>query len=593
MRVRKALLVGAFRSMANEGDDGPFGGQGGFVDTLAPAPYSLANGYLKAFAEADPALSGRWRVELLDVVQPLDLEDEDEEVVFAEADADRILERDPDLVGFSAYCWNAGFVREAAAALRRRRPGLRIVVGGRATEGDPEGLLGDMPEVDALVVGEGELPFRELLLRGDGPWDGIRGVVSRAADGTIRSGGSPVHVGALDTIPSPFLSGALRPARDGVMMELSRGCLHACGYCTWNAAKRLRLFGPARVEAEIRWARERGHRHVTVTDSALNYDTAGMGATVAAIRRADPEGSVRFTYNIRHDHVTPEQLEVLAGLPTHMVLLGVETLSPAGMGEVSRAAVDVEALERTLSAVAEAVRPPVVSIVLGLPGDTEDGFRRTLDTLMGWTRPRASGRPLAEAVLVSLLQVYRGSSLWRHRHALGLRVRERGIPYLIESPSWSREALARAKADLAKRMAAEPERLKAAEAVVLMESHGGASPWHTRRRVSELLGEWTAGEGRAGWALEKVGRPRDTGRGVLARFRFEQGGAVRLRFVHRREEARGGGLLSAYYHLYREPVPGPRPPERACRELEEAVLAAVRRGEARLAARAAGARRRS
>jgi radical SAM superfamily enzyme YgiQ (UPF0313 family) len=573
--VRRVVLVGAFRSLIPEGADGPFGSQGGFVDTLAPAPYSLANAYLKAFAESDPEVSSRFRIDLLNLSEPIDIEDDREEVVLSRADLDRILSFEPDIVAFSTYCWNIDAVASAVAWLREQRPNLRIVLGGRGTEGEAAGLLAMIPGVDALVVGEGELAFREMLRRDMRELHTIPGVIARVGE-KIASGGPSAPVMELDSIPSPFQLGSLDPPLHGVMMELSRGCLHACGYCTWNANKRLRHFGPARIEADVRWALQAGHRHITVTDSALNYDTDWLRTAIDAIRRADPEGQIQFTYNIRHDCVTDEQLALLSKLPTHMVLLGIETLSAPAMAAVDRSPVDVPALRALLGAISRAIRQPVVSIVLGLPGDTEQGFRETLETLLAWTQPDQNGLQAAGTVLVSLLQVYRGSKLWERREELGLRFMERGIPYLLESPSWPADALARAKALLVSRIAEHPETLKAAEAIVLMESRGGLSPWFSRARLVTLLRDWPPGASHEGWTFQKLGVVRDTGRVVVMRFSHADGGSVRVRLQ------RSDRHPSARYALSACETAAGSPPQAAKRRLDRLLQAVLARGEQRL-----------
>jgi radical SAM superfamily enzyme YgiQ (UPF0313 family) len=586
MGRRRVLLVGWFRSIVPEGADGPFGGQGGFADTLAPAPYSLANGCLKAFADADPELARRYDIELIDLAEPLELEDEREEVRAREADVERILARDPEIVGFSAYCWNADAVHETAARLKRRRPDLVVVVGGRATEGDAFELARGMPFADVVICGEGEIPFAELLRRGFADLDGVPGIVFRTPDG-VKRGGAPAAVRCLDEIPSPYLAGTLFPAQNGVMLELSRGCLHACSYCTWNASKRLRHLGPSRIEAEIRWALAAGHRHITLIDSALNYDTEWLAQAVAAIRRADPDGAIHFTYNVRHDCISEEQIALLGQLPTHALLLGIETLSAAPMAAVARAAVDVAELRTRLEAISRGVKPPVASIVLGLPGDTEEGFNTTLGTLLDWTRPLPDGPPIIGTVLVSLLQVYRGSSLWRRREELGLRFAERGIPYLLSSPGFPPDALARCKADLVRRMRHQRQNLKAAEAIVLMEAEGGIDPWLRRRRVEALLAPWRLGGTLEGWTLERIGVIRDTGEGVLLRFRWKDGDTARIRVVRRNGVACQG---TRHYAVELRP-PGADALARERERLERMVILALDRGERRLEQRLAERRR--
>ncbi|HPY19131.1 MAG TPA: cobalamin-dependent protein, partial [Polyangiaceae bacterium] len=349
---RVVLLVGMFRRIVPEGNDGPFGSQGGFVDNLAPSPYSLANGYLKSFVDANDALRERYDVRLFDIIEPWEPEEEREEVRITDEDIDALLSYHPVLIGFSAYCWNLDAVRTACQTIKQRQPDVRIVVGGRVSQSDARDWLASCPAVDAVVVGEGELAFREILLR-DG-FSGIAGVLWREGN-ELRWGGAPRCLDSLDDIPSPFLTGVLVPALHAVMLELSRGCLHACGYCTWNADKRLRHFGSSRIEQELRWAVRQGHQHITLNDSAINYDTERLRDFVEAIERADPSNRLRFTYNFRHDALTEEQFELFQRLPTHVALVGVETLSSRGMAQVDRQAVDVPALRYRLERFARTV----------------------------------------------------------------------------------------------------------------------------------------------------------------------------------------------------------------------------------------------
>jgi hypothetical protein len=217
-----------------------------------------------------------------------------------------------------------------------------------------------------------------------------------------------------------------------------------------------------------------------------------------------------------------------------MVLVGVESLSEGAMDGVGRGTVDAGALRARLEALAAATRSPVVSIVLGLPGDDEAGFVETLDTLLAWTEPTRSGMPAAVGtVLVSLLQVYRGSALWARRESLGLRFREPGVPYLLESPRWPRGALARAKAAVVARMASFPDRLKAAEAIALVESEGGLDPWLSTRRVRALLAPLEPGARLGPWILVALGLQRDTARAHSLRLRHDGGAEVRVTLSRR------------------------------------------------------------
>jgi radical SAM superfamily enzyme YgiQ (UPF0313 family) len=569
---RLLLLVGSFRSLVPEGTDGPFGSQGGFVDNLAPAPYSLANGYLKAWVETFADVRSRWELRLLNLAEPLELEDDREEVVLSEQQVERLVAQAPHMIAFSTYCWNVDAILRASGEIKKRLPSVRILLGGRATEGDPRELLASCPGIDAVVVGEGELPFLEIL-RGDS-FDGIPGVVARSGE-EILCGGPPQSIQSLDEIPSPFLSGVIAPATHAVMLEFSRGCLHACGYCTWNSDKHLRYFGAERIEREVAWARDQGHRHITMNDSALNYDTAQLRKFVEAVRRGDPSGTVQFTYNLRHDALSDDQIGILSKLPTHMALMGIETLAPRGMELIDRAGVDASLLRDRLHAFAHAVRSPVASIVLGLPNDDERGFLETLETLMAWTVPDETGVRPVGTVLVSLLQVYRGSKLWQRREELGLRFCTTGIPYLIESPSWPAPSLARCKAEIIRRIAMDPERLKAAEALVLMD--GVRPAWLSRRILGIVLRDWPEGREHDGWTLERIGFMRDTGQGALLRFRRRDGGSARVRLTLDEDAVRA--QRPGRFRIGVHALPGPLVPDALLKRLGQLVQAVVRRGE--------------
>ncbi len=573
---RTVVLVGAFRRIVPEGGDTLFGSQGGFVDTIGPGPYSLATACLKAFALSDPEVAARYCIELVDLSEPLEIDGEREEVAVSQRDVQRVADLEPDMLGLSGYCWNLNAMAAVAKAVRARSPEAVIVLGGRAAEGDARALFDAIPELNALVLGEGEIPFRELLgcgLRESSP---VAGVLWRGAQITAHDAPRAV-VEHLDSIPSPYQQNLVSPPPHGMMLELSRGCLNACGYCTWSAHKQLRRLSPERIESEVCWAHERGHRHITLLDSAINYDTPALRCAVDAIRRADPKGSIQFTYNVRHELLTSDQAQILARLPTHMVLCGVETLSVAGMAQVQRTPVDVSKLKSTLQMLSCAVRPAVASIILGLPGDSEQGFTSTLDTLLSWADPDSGQSPFVGAVLVSLLQVYPGCALWKRREELGLRIRETGIPYLLEGPGWSREALARAKADLVRRMAAYPDRLKAAEAIVGMqadEPFASLSPSH----VAAMMGPWKRGMQWRGWTLEGIARVRDTGVAVALRFRRRDGTGVRVRLVPR-ELRDDGHMRTATYALRMDPLSGRAPAADVATQLLRAVHWLIVRNE--------------
>jgi hypothetical protein len=556
-RRARVRLVGLHRLQV-DADAGPAPSLGGYGDALAAAPYSFAAAGLKAAADAAPEARG-CEVEILDLVDAA--RDADgaaprEEFRLGDEHLAQLAAGDPDAVCFSAYCWNVDAALAACARLKQRRPETLTVLGGRAVEDVGPALLRDYPAVDHVVQGEAERSFVELLgrWRAGAPRDRDlpAGVLGRGASGEIVSGPAAAPIAALDALPSPYLTGVAHPPPEGMMLELSRGCVNRCGYCAWSSAKERRTFSQERIADELRWALQHDVRHVTLLDSAINYEPGTVARFVAAATLADPGRELRYTYNLRHELVTPEQVALLARLRAQQVLLGMESLTEAAMRESDRQPLDCarfEAALRLLRRLSPDGGTPatVVGVVLGLPGDTLDGFRRTMDYL-GELSTEPAGSPIG-AVLVSLLQVFPGTTLWRRREALGVKLPDRGIPYVRGVGTFPRADLQRALSYVNRLRVRYPLFVKRPEGAHTLLEPRAPGPADDLRR---LLQPWAPGAFRAGWLLRAL-TPLLDGDGIAV-LTFAQPAAralVRVR-LDRRTAARAGFAQTERFNVYHQ-----------------------------------------
>lgn len=204
---------------------------------------SLALGYLQAYAQADRRLEGKVGFQALDVDVSID----------PWLVAYRVLNLDPDVVGFSVTCWNARLVYDACRVIGIARPDVAIVLGGPEVGPIAEDVLRDNPHVGAIVRDEGEVTFAEVLdtlLRRRRLWM-VAGVTARNGDEVVSAPDRPL-VSDLDEIPSPYLTGVLQPREGSTYLETFRGCPHRCGYCfEGKGSTRIRSFSPERTAAEL------------------------------------------------------------------------------------------------------------------------------------------------------------------------------------------------------------------------------------------------------------------------------------------------------------------------------------------------------
>ncbi|MDP7110525.1 MAG: cobalamin-dependent protein, partial [Myxococcota bacterium] len=128
------------------------------VDDAGPN-FGLGVPFLISHARRQADLEGRYDLQQV----PWEVDHPDRFRASVDEMVDAIVADDPLMVGFSLAPWSYVRFLEVIRRLRIRRPELGVVVGGPNACIEGETLLSDVPEIDLLVPGEGELPFAGLL----------------------------------------------------------------------------------------------------------------------------------------------------------------------------------------------------------------------------------------------------------------------------------------------------------------------------------------------------------------------------------------------------------------------------------------------
>jgi len=371
----------------------------------SPGYQSLALGYIRAYAQADSRLQGRVGF------QTLDLSSDDDPWWIAY----RVIALEPDVLGVSVLCWNARAVYDICRVVRQALPNIRIVAGGPEVGPVAGDVLRSHPEVDAVVRGEGEAAFADLLdlARREKPLTRADGVTARNAAGEVVAAPDRPLIADLDTIPSPYLTGVLEPREGSAYIETFRGCPHACGYCfEGKGYGRIRSFGKQRVEAEIAYlAGERGVRQFSFIDSVFNLTAGRLEWLSDALEPYARQGLTLHTIEVDIERVDDEA----AALLRRAGVVSVET-GPQSVGEAALAACRRPFDPVRFTEGVEALKQQGISVecdlIAGLPGDTADDFlegvRFCLDLDPG-------------KIQTSTLHVLPGTDLYARAEELGLR----------------------------------------------------------------------------------------------------------------------------------------------------------------------------
>jgi radical SAM superfamily enzyme YgiQ (UPF0313 family) len=203
-----------------------------------------------------------------------------------------VHELQPDLVGLSVMTFQRSTARRIISLVRSLRKDARIVVGGYDPSLAPEAWTDPEIGVDAIVRGEGEVTFRELVEAIDrgASLAGIAGLWFRDESGLQRNpsrGVSAIESGSvrLPNRAARALTGYTMLGRPIDVIETSRGCTYDCSFCSIieMRGRNFHRFPIPRVIADIEDASRRGARAIFLVDDNVLIDVPRFEAICRAI----------------------------------------------------------------------------------------------------------------------------------------------------------------------------------------------------------------------------------------------------------------------------------------------------------------------
>lgn len=347
-----------------------------------------------------------------------------------------VLDRRPWLVGFSCYLWNIERSLWLAQALKQADPQVQIVLGGPEITADNLWVF-EHPAVDYAVIGEGEQTFADLLSwLSDGPAGKTPGAPPIPGLWWRTAAGMPPHrtvLASLDEVSSPYLAGILDPGPERLMMlETLRGCRFRCKFCYYpKAYDRLYYLSPEQIRAHLDYAARHGVEEIVLLDPTLNQ-RPDFESFLGLLAEGNPDRRFRFFGELRAEGLRPSTAEGLRRAHFTEVEVGLQSLDPQ-VGSLMGRPTNRRAFEEGVRALLDAGIAVRLDLILGLPGQTADSFRRTLDEVL---RSR-----LFSAVQVFNLSVLPGTEFRQHAQGLGLHYQPRPPYYVLGTPSMALEEM--------------------------------------------------------------------------------------------------------------------------------------------------------
>ena len=325
--------------------------------------------------------------------------------------------RKPDVIGFSCYIWNIEETIEVIQMLKKINPNLIIFVGGPEVTYDVTYWLKRVPEIDFIIIGEGEIAVKNLLfeIQGAQQFEKLDGIGFIKADGThvIKPQREKLN---LKELPSPYRFPEDIPhlSKRITYIETSRGCPFSCQFCLSSIEVGVRYFDRERIKEDIRYLMKNGARIIKFVDRTFNISRSYAMEMFQFLIDEHVPGTV-FQFEITADIMRPEVIEFLnthapAGL--FRFEIGVQSTNDQTNDLVKRRQ-NFEKLTRTVTMVRDGQKiAQHLDLIAGLPEEDYQSFRKTFNDVFA-LRP--------EELQLGFLKLLRGT---------GLRIRANDHQYI-------------------------------------------------------------------------------------------------------------------------------------------------------------------
>ncbi|WP_379969015.1 B12-binding domain-containing radical SAM protein [Ectobacillus sp. sgz5001026] len=334
-----------------------------------------------------------------------------------------LFRRKPDVIGFSCYIWNIEETITVIKMLKKINPKLILFVGGPEVSYDVKEWLQRVPEIDFIIVGEGEASVKSLLfeIEGNQKYEQLDGIAF------LQNGDTFIYKPQLQKLnlselPSPYRFKEDLPhlGKRITYIETSRGCPFNCQFCLSSIEVGVRYFDRERIKDDIRYLMQNGARVVKFVDRTFNISRSYAMEMFQFLIDEHKPGTV-FQFEITADIMRPEVIEFLnkeAPPGLFRFEIGVQSTNDQ-TNELVKRRQNFEKLTRTVMMVKEGKKiDQHLDLIAGLPEEDYTSFRKTFNDVF-------SMRP--EELQLGFLKMLRGTGL-------RLRASDHDYIYMEQAP---------------------------------------------------------------------------------------------------------------------------------------------------------------
>ncbi len=289
----------------------------------------------------------------------------------------------PAVIGFSCYIWNIEETLKVVNMLKKVDSSIMIVLGGPEVTYDTAEWMEKSPDVDFIVIGEGEQTFKQLLqeIETTQNYRNVPGVAYRE-NGHVRI--TP-QMNKLDlrVLPTPyrFNEDIADLGKRVTYIETSRGCPFSCQFCLSSIEVGVRYFDREKIKSDIRYLMANGAKTIKFVDRTFNISRSYALEMFRFLIDEHLPGTV-FQFEITADIMRPEVIEFLnqeAPKGLFRFEIGVQSTNDS-TNELVQRKQNFTKLTRTVTMVKEGGKiDQHLDLIAGLPEEDYSSFRKTFN----------------------------------------------------------------------------------------------------------------------------------------------------------------------------------------------------------------------
>jgi len=329
-----------------------------------------------------------------------------------------ILEKKPDLVGFSLMHFHFDFFKDLCAGLKKA--GIMTMIGGPEVAGDLTELLEGFP-CDIAIPGRAEDIVFDIVegLNNRKSLTEVKGIVIRSG-GKIIETGKRVSCIKMDNLPNPFVMGIIKD--DVYTIMTYHGCINRCGFCVW-AKGPIDYLSTDRLVEEISFAVDNGYRYISFIDAHLNQSDDHLEKVVRALEQADPKQKLMCTFFLDVVSLNEKQFGLLKRMNVVSISVGLQTSSKEALRNIGRA-FDAQKFKSNYLELCSTFPDMLITLdlMVGIPGETLESFREMLEYI----------KDFKAEISVNHLFILPGSGLYHNRKRFSIEHEDKR-PFLVKS----------------------------------------------------------------------------------------------------------------------------------------------------------------